>query len=51
MLAVALRTGLSIEDLEYVELAFAPPDGSAKDTVSVAGFLGTNLIRGDVNLW
>lgn len=51
MLAVALRAGLSIEDLEHVELAYAPPYGSAKDPVNMAGFIGTNLLRGDVHLW
>ena len=51
VLAVALRAGLSIEDLEHVELAYAPPYGSAKDPVNMAGFIGTNLLRGDVNLW
>jgi NADPH-dependent 2,4-dienoyl-CoA reductase/sulfur reductase-like enzyme/rhodanese-related sulfurtransferase len=51
VLAVALRAGLGIEDLEHLELAYAPPYGSAKDPVNMAGFIGTNLLRGDVNLW
>ncbi len=51
VLAVALRAGMSIEDLEHLELAYAPPYGSAKDPVNMAGFVGGNLLRGDVALW
>ena len=51
VLAVALRAGLTIEDLEHLELAYAPPYGSAKDPVNMAGFVGSNLLRGDVGLW
>jgi rhodanese-related sulfurtransferase len=38
-------------DLEHLELAYAPPYGSAKDPVNMAGFLGSNLLRGDIDLW
>lgn len=51
VLAVALRAGMTIEDLEHLELAYAPPFGSAKDAVNMAGFVGGNLLRGDVALW
>lgn len=51
VLAVALRAGMTIEDLESLELAYAPPYGSAKDPVNMAGFIGGNLRRGDVALW
>jgi NADPH-dependent 2,4-dienoyl-CoA reductase/sulfur reductase-like enzyme/rhodanese-related sulfurtransferase len=51
VLAVALRAGMTIEDLEHLELAYAPPYGSAKDPVNMAGFVGGNLLRGDVALW
>jgi rhodanese-related sulfurtransferase len=51
VLAVALRAGLSVYDLEHLELAYAPPYGSAKDPVNMAGFLGANLLRGDIDLW
>lgn len=51
VLAVALRAGMSIYDLEHLELAYAPPYGSAKDPVNMAGFIGANLLRGDVDLW
>ncbi len=51
VLAVALRAGLTVFDLEHLELAYAPPYGAAKDPVNMAGFLGANLLRGDVDLW
>jgi len=51
VLAVALRAGLTVYDLEHLELAYAPPYGSAKDPVNMAGFLGANLLRGDIGLW
>ena len=51
VLAVAIRAGMTIEDLEHLELAYAPPYGSAKDPVNMAGFIGGNVMRGDVALW
>ena len=49
--ATALRAGLTVFDLEHLELAYAPPFGSAKDPVNMAGFLGSNLLRGDHHMW
>ena len=51
VLAVALRAGLTVFDLEELELAYAPPYGSAKDPVNMAGFQAANLLRGDVAFW
>ncbi len=51
VLAVALRAGMTVHDLEHLELAYAPPYGSAKDPVNMAGFLGANLLRGEIHLW
>lgn len=51
VLAVAVRAGMTIFDLEHLELAYAPPYGSAKDPINMAGFLGSNLLRGDIDLW
>ena len=51
VLAVALRAGMTVFDLEHLELAYAPPYGAAKDPVNMAGFLGSNLLRGDIALW
>jgi NADPH-dependent 2,4-dienoyl-CoA reductase/sulfur reductase-like enzyme/rhodanese-related sulfurtransferase len=51
VIAVAQRAGLSVFDLEDLELCYAPPFGSAKDPVNMAGFVAANVLRGDVALW
>ena len=51
VLAVALRSGMTVYDLEHLELAYAPPYGSAKDPLNMVGYLGANLLRGDIDLW
>lgn len=50
VLAVAIRAGLTVFDLEEMELSYAPPFGSAKDVVNLAGFVASNVIRGDLQL-
>ncbi len=50
VLAVAIRAGLSVYDLEEMELTYAPPFGSARDPVNYAGFVAGNVLRGDVEL-
>ena len=47
VLATALRAGMTVFDLEHLELAYAPPYGSAKDPVNMAGFVAANALRGD----
>jgi NADPH-dependent 2,4-dienoyl-CoA reductase/sulfur reductase-like enzyme/rhodanese-related sulfurtransferase len=49
--ATAIRSGLTVYHLEQLELAYAPPFGSAKDPVNMAGFVASNLLRGDVKAW
>jgi len=44
--ATAIRAGMTVFDLEELELAYAPPFGSAKDPVNMAGYIGTNIIKG-----
>ncbi len=51
VLATAIKAGLTVFDLEELELAYAPPFGSAKDPVNMAGFMASNLLRGDLHLW
>ncbi len=46
VLAVAIRAGLTVYDLEELELCYAPPYGSAKDPVNYAGMVAANLLRG-----
>ncbi len=50
VLAVAIRAGMSVFDLEELELSYAPPYGSSRDVVNVAGFTASNLLRGDVDV-
>ena len=51
VLAAALRAEQTVYDLEELELAYAPPFGSAKDPVNMAGFVASNVLRGDISLW
>ncbi len=51
VIAVAQRAGLTVFDLEDLELCYAPPFGSAKDAVNMAGFVASNVLRGDMGLW
>ena len=51
VIATAMRGNLGVWDLEHLELAYAPPFGSAKDAVNMAGFIACNLLRGDVDFW
>jgi rhodanese-related sulfurtransferase len=50
VLAAALHAGLSVHDLAELELAYAPPYGSAKDPVNLAGMAAANVLAGDVGL-
>jgi NADPH-dependent 2,4-dienoyl-CoA reductase/sulfur reductase-like enzyme/peroxiredoxin family protein/rhodanese-related sulfurtransferase/TusA-related sulfurtransferase len=50
VLAVAIRAGMTVYDLENLELAYAPPFGSAKDPINYAGFVAANVLRGEVRL-
>ena len=47
VLAVAIQAGMTVFDLEEMELAYAPQYGSAKDPINMAGFVAAGLIRGD----
>jgi NADPH-dependent 2,4-dienoyl-CoA reductase/sulfur reductase-like enzyme/rhodanese-related sulfurtransferase len=51
VLATAIRARMTVFDLEQLELAYAPPYGSAKDPVNMAGFLAANMLRGDMECW
>ncbi len=47
VLAVAIQGGMSVYDLEEMELAYAPQYGSAKDPINMAGFVASGLLRGE----
>ena len=46
VLATAIRAGLTVFDLEELELAYAPPFSSAKDPVNMAGYVAANMLNG-----
>ena len=46
VLATAIRFGAKVTDLANLELCYAPPFGSAKDPVNMAGFVAENVITG-----
>ena len=46
VLATAIAGGLVVDDLEQLDLCYAPPFGSAKDVVIMAGFAAANKRRG-----
>ncbi len=48
VIATLLRMGGGVSELSELELAYAPPYGSAKDAVNMAGFTAENLIAGKV---
>jgi NADPH-dependent 2,4-dienoyl-CoA reductase/sulfur reductase-like enzyme/rhodanese-related sulfurtransferase len=48
--ATALKASMTVQDLAELELAYAPPFGSAKDPVNLAGMAAQNVLAGDVQL-
>ncbi len=48
VLAAAIRFGAEVTDLKELELCYAPPFGSAKDPVNMAGYVAENVINGTV---
>lgn len=44
--AVAIQAQMTVDDLAEMELGYAPPYGSAKDPVNIAGMAAQNLIAG-----
>ncbi len=51
VLATALRAGMTADDLAELELAYAPPYGSAKDPVNMLGFVAQNVLDGTTPQW
>lgn len=47
VLAVAIQAGMTVVDLEEMELGYCPQYGSAKDPVNMAGFVAAGLLRGE----
>ncbi len=47
VIATAMRAGMTVYDLERLELAYAPMYSSAKDPVNIAGYAAANILKGD----
>ncbi|CAM3942785.1 FAD-dependent oxidoreductase [Vibrio aerogenes] len=47
VIAVAQRAGMTVAQLQHLELTYAPPYGSAKDVINQAAFVATNIMKGD----
>jgi rhodanese-related sulfurtransferase len=47
VLATAIQAGMTVFDLEEMELAYAPQFGAAKDPINMAGFIAAGVVRGD----
>ena len=47
VLAMAIQGRMTVYDLEEAELCYAPPYGSAKDPVNMAGVICSGILRGD----
>jgi rhodanese-related sulfurtransferase len=50
VMATALQGGMTVHDLAESELAYAPPFGSAKDPVNMAGMAAQNVLAQQVQL-
>jgi NADPH-dependent 2,4-dienoyl-CoA reductase/sulfur reductase-like enzyme/rhodanese-related sulfurtransferase len=48
IMAVAQRAGMTVEQLQHLELTYAPPYGSAKDVINQAAFVASNIQKGDL---
>ncbi len=46
--ATAIMAGATVADLEELDLAYAPPYGSAKDPANIAGYVAHNILKGDL---
>ena len=51
VLSTIIKMGGDVYDLEELELTYAPPYGSAKDPVNMAGFVAANYLRQDMPIW
>ena len=46
VIATAIRGGITAPELADLELAYAPPFGSAKDAVNMLGYVAENVLNG-----
>jgi CoA-disulfide reductase len=51
VISTVIKFGGTVFDLEELELTYAPPYSSAKDPINMAGFVASNVLRGDHPIW
>jgi NADPH-dependent 2,4-dienoyl-CoA reductase/sulfur reductase-like enzyme/rhodanese-related sulfurtransferase/TusA-related sulfurtransferase len=51
VISTVIKFGGKVFDLEELELTYAPPYGSAKDPVNMAGFVAANYLKQDMPIW
>jgi NADPH-dependent 2,4-dienoyl-CoA reductase/sulfur reductase-like enzyme/rhodanese-related sulfurtransferase len=49
-IAIAVRHRMTVHDMQEFELAYAPPFSSAKDPINMAGYVGSNVLNGDIKV-
>ncbi|MCL6471458.1 MAG: FAD-dependent oxidoreductase [Firmicutes bacterium] len=49
--SIAMRAGMTVFDLEKLELSYAPPFSNAKTPVNIAGYVSANILRGDCDVF
>ena len=50
VLATAIKAGMTVDDVADLELAYAPPFGSAKDPVNLVGMAAQNIREGRIGV-
>ncbi len=51
IISTVIKFNGTVFDLEELELTYAPPYGSAKDPINMAGFVASNFLREDMPIW
>ncbi len=51
VISTVIKFNGTVYDLEELELTYAPPYGSAKDPINMAGFVAANYLRKDMPVW
>jgi NADPH-dependent 2,4-dienoyl-CoA reductase/sulfur reductase-like enzyme/rhodanese-related sulfurtransferase len=46
VIATAIAAKVTVDHLTYLELCYAPPFGTAKDVVNMAGYVASNVLHG-----
>lgn len=50
IIATAIKGNLKVQDLQKVEITYAPPFNSAKDLVNIVGYASENILKGDLKV-